>query len=163
MTSYIFRSDYNSYTDEECHAELIYAKTLISIGLLSIVEDQSIYGLINAAFTIRASHQTYKECLCILEKKTNWESEAVRMHFESGTRLGIGAFDLFVSMFPNKLAKLLEYVGFHSDRDIALSELNKSVNLVDGLLYDVSSILLSSYYGFVGKAFPVKCRAMLTT
>lgn len=71
------------------------------------------------------------------------------MHFESGVRLGIGAFDLFVSMFPNKLAKLLEYVGFHANRDVALIELNKSVNLTDGLLYDVSSILLSTYYGFV--------------
>ena len=60
ISSYLFRYDYNNYTDEECHAEMIFAKTLISIGLLSVVEDQSIYGLINAAFTIRASHQTYK-------------------------------------------------------------------------------------------------------
>ncbi|KAI1296840.1 Tetratricopeptide repeat protein 39B [Halotydeus destructor] len=148
-TSFLFKADYNLYTDEEAHAEMIYAKTLIVIGLLSIVEDQSIYGLVNSAFTIRASHQTYKECLNILEKKTNWETDSIRMHFESGTRLGIGAFDLFVSMFPNKLAKLLEYVGFHSNRDIALDELNKSVNLPDGLLYDISSILLSTYYGFV--------------
>lgn len=148
-TSFLFRHDYNSYTDEEAHAELIYAETLIASGLLSIIGDQSIYGLLNAAFTIRASHQTYKECLNILSQKTNWRSENLRMHFESGTRLGIGGFDLFVSMFPNKLAKLLEYVGFSSNRDVALQELNKSVDLVDGLMYDISSILLSTYYGFV--------------
>jgi len=150
ISSSLFRSfDYNSYTDEEAHAELIYAGTQIALGLLSIIEDQSIYGIINAAFTIRSSHSTYKECLNILNSKTNWSSDKLREHFESGTRLGIGAFDLFVSMFPNKLAKLLEYVGFHSDRDVALDELNKSVNLPDGYMYDLSSILLSTYYGFV--------------
>lgn len=149
--SYIFRYsfDYDSYTDEEAHAELIYAGTQIAIGLLSIIGDQSIYGIINAALTIRSSHATYKECLNILENKTNWSSPAIRDHMESGTRLGIGAFDLFVSMFPNKLAKLLEYVGFHSDRDVALEELTKSVNLPEGYMYDLSSILLSTYYGFV--------------
>lgn len=150
-SSYLFRYsfDYDSYTDEEAHAELIYAGTQIALGLLSIIGDQSIYGIINAAFTIRSSHSTYKECLNILNNKNNWTSERVREHFESGTRLGIGAFDLFVSMFPNKLAKLLEYVGFHSDREVALEELNKSVNLPDGYMYDLSSILLSTYYGFV--------------
>lgn len=71
------------------------------------------------------------------------------MHFECGTRLGIGAFDLIISFFPNKLAKLLEFVGFGCDRGVALEELNISVRLVDGLLYDVTSILLSSYYGFL--------------
>lgn len=150
-SSYLFRYhfDYNSYTDEEAHAELIFAGTQIALGLLSIIGDQSIYGLLNAAFTIRSSHSTYKECLNILQHKTNWSSARIREHFESGTRLGIGAFDLFVSMFPNKLAKLLEYVGFHSDREIALDELNKSVDLPDGYMYDLSSILLSTYYGFV--------------
>lgn len=125
----LFKPDYNSYTDEEAHAELIYAETLIAMGLLSIIGDQSIYGLINAAFKIRASHQTYKECLNILNHKNNWTTDNLRIHFESGTRLGIGAFDLFVSMFPNKLAKLLEYVGFSSDREVALQELNKAVNI----------------------------------
>jgi len=121
-SSYIFRYsfDYNSYTDEEAHAELIYAGTQITLGLLSIIGDQSIYGLINAALTIRSSHGTYKECLNILNNKTNWSSPSIKDHFESGTRLGIGAFDLFVSMFPNKLAKLLVYVGFHSYREVAL-------------------------------------------
>src|SRR5256885_17170700 len=100
ISSSLFRSfDYNSYTDEEAHAELIYAGTQIALGLLSIIEDQSIYGIINAAFTIRSSHSTYKECLNILNNKTNWSSDKLREHFESGTRLGIGAFDLFVSMF----------------------------------------------------------------
>src|SRR5256885_890421 len=66
ISSSLFRSfDYNSYTDEEAHAELIYAGTQIALGLLSIIEDQSIYGIINAAFTIRSSHSTYKECLNI--------------------------------------------------------------------------------------------------
>lgn len=148
-TSFLFAPNYESYTEEECHAELCYAKSLLLWGLVTVLEDQSIYGFINGALKIRASHQSYKECLNILKTKNNWQSEVSRMHFESGTRLGIGAFDLVVSFFPTKMAKLLEFAGFNSDRDIALNELNKSVALVDGLLYDVTSILLSGYYGFL--------------
>ncbi|XP_015781978.1 tetratricopeptide repeat protein 39A isoform X1 [Tetranychus urticae] len=148
-TSFLFSPNYNGYTDEECHAELCYAKSLLLWGLVTVLEDQSIYGFINGALKIRASHQSYKECLAILKHKNTWDSEISRMHFESGTRLGIGAFDLVISFFPTKMAKLLEFVGFNSDRDVALEELNMSVNLVDGLLYDVTSILLSGYYGFL--------------
>ncbi|XP_074598326.1 tetratricopeptide repeat protein 39A-like isoform X2 [Brevipalpus obovatus] len=148
-TSFIFTPNYDSYSDEECHAELCYAKSLLLWGLVTALEDQSIYGFINGALKIRASHQAYKECLNILKIKNSWESEISRMHFESGTRLGIGAFDLVISFFPTKMAKLLEFVGFNSDRDVALGELNQSVALVDGLLYDVTSILLSGYYGFL--------------
>ena len=148
-TSFIFTPDYNNYTDQECHAELCYAKSLLLWGLITVLADQSIYGVINGGLKIRASHQSYKECSNILKLRNNWESSSCRMHFESGTRLGIGAFELFVSLFPTKMAKLLEFVGFSSNRELALRELNTSVGLIDGILYDVTSILLSVYHGFL--------------
>lgn len=63
--------------------------------------------------------------------------------------MGIGAFDLIISFFPSKLAKLLEYIGFNSDRELAIEELSRAVQLVDSLHYDISSILLCAYYGFL--------------
>lgn len=96
------------------------------------------------------AHSSFRECAYIFKNKLNWDSTIARMHFESGTRLGIGSFDLIISFFPTKLAKLLEYIGFNSDRDLAIDELTQAVNLVDGLYYDISSILLSAYYGFLG-------------
>lgn len=146
---YFFRTNYSKYSDEECHAELIYAESLLTLGLVTVLDDQTLYGFVNGALKIRASHQSYKECLNILKYKDNWDSEICKMHFESGARLGIGAFDLVISLFPNKLAKLLEFVGFSSDRQVALEELTKSVDLVDGIFYDVTSIILSVYYGFL--------------
>jgi len=147
--SYLITPDYNTFNDVECHAELCYAATMLVSGLLIALEDQSIYGFVNGGLKIRMAHQSFKECAYILKHKTNWESQVARMHFESGTRLGVGSFDLIISFFPTKLAKLLEYIGFNSDRDQAVEELTQAVSLVDGLYYDISSILLSAYYGFL--------------
>lgn len=130
--------------------KLCYATCQLVLGLLIALEDQSIYGFINGGLKIRMAHSSFRECAYIFKNKFNWESSIARMHFESGTRLGVGSFDLIISFFPTKLAKLLEYIGFHSDRDLAVDELTQAVNLVDGLYYDISSILLSAYYGFLG-------------
>ncbi|RWS23921.1 tetratricopeptide repeat protein 39B-like protein, partial [Leptotrombidium deliense] len=148
-TSFLFGSNYDQYTDEECFAELCYAKSLLLAGLVSVLVDQTVYSFINAALNIRSAYQSYKECVNILKFKGKWESSAIRMHFESGTRLGVGGFDLTISFFPSKLAKLLEFVGFNGDRNVALDELSQSAALVDGLLYDISSIALSAYHGFI--------------
>lgn len=148
--NYLISPDYNTFTDVECHAELCYATSQLVLGLLIALEDQSIYGFINGGLKIRMAHSSFRECAYIFKNKFNWDSTIARMHFESGTRLGIGSFDLIISFFPTKLAKLLEYIGFHSDRDLAIDELTQAVNLVDGLYYDISSILLSAYYGFLG-------------
>lgn len=147
--SYLISPDYNTFNDVECHAELCYATTMLVSGLLIALEDQSIYGFVNGGLKIRMAHSSFKECNNIFKNKFNWESNVARMHFESGTRLGIGSFDLIISFFPTKLAKLLEYIGFNSDRDQAIEELTQAVSLVDGLYYDISSILLSAYYGFL--------------
>lgn len=129
--------------------ELCFATSQLVSGLLIALDDQSIYGFVNGGLKIRMAHSSFKECYNIFKHKLNWESSVARMHFESGTRLGIGSFDLIISFFPTKLAKLLEYIGFNSDRDQAVEELTKAVSLVDGLYYDISSILLSAYYGFL--------------
>ena len=147
--NYLISPDYNTYTDVECHAELCFATTQLVLGLLIALDDQSFYGFINGGLKIRMAHSSFKECNNIFKNKFNWDSKIARMHFESGTRLGVGSFDLIISFFPTKLAKLLEYIGFNSDRDLAIEELTQAVNLVDGLYYDISSILLSAYYGFL--------------
>lgn len=147
--NYLISPDYNTYTDIESHAELCYATSQLISGLLIALEDQSIYGFINGGLKIRMAYSSFRECYNILQNKISWDSKIARMHFESGTRLGIGSFDLIISFFPTKLAKLLEYIGFNSDRDLAVEELTQAVNLVDGLYYDISSILLSAYYGFL--------------
>ena len=149
LKNYLFSPDYNEYTDEECMAEMLYACNQVLTGMVTVLKDQSIYGFISGALTIRSGHQSYKECMHILNNRQVWSSPKCRMHFESGTRMGIGSFDLVISFFPSKMARLLEFAGFCADRQIALDELTRSVRLSDGLLYDISSILLSAYHGFL--------------
>ncbi|RWS04410.1 Tetratricopeptide repeat protein 39B-like protein, partial [Dinothrombium tinctorium] len=148
-TSFFFGSNYDNFTDEECIAEMCYAKSLLLSALTAVFVDQTLYSFINSALNVRTAHQSYKECLNILKFRVKWDSPRCRMHFESGVRMGVGLFDLAISFFPSRLAKLLEFIGFGADRNTALDELNQAASLTEGLLYDVTSIALSGYHGFI--------------
>lgn len=56
-----------------------------------------------------------RECLVIL-KSRKWESETHRVHFESGVKMGIGTFNLMISLLPGRVIKLLEFIGFSGDK-----------------------------------------------
>lgn len=56
-----------------------------------------------------------RECNHILEMR-NWESEESRTHFESGVRMGMGTFNLMISMLPGRVIKLLEFIGFSGNK-----------------------------------------------
>lgn len=60
--------------------------------------------------------------------ETTWSGEEkLRPHFESGVRMGLGAFNLLISVLPNRVLKLLEFIGFSGDR---VGEAKKSIILV---------------------------------
>lgn len=47
----------NSYTDEEAHAELVYAEALLMISLMTFLGDQNLINLVKGAFRIRSCFQ----------------------------------------------------------------------------------------------------------
>lgn len=51
----------------------------------------------------------------ILEKR-QWEKTGSRMHFESGVRMGVGTFNLMVSLLPARVIRLLEFIGFSGNK-----------------------------------------------
>lgn len=110
-----FKQNYDSYSDEQVHAELITAEATILLAAITVMEDQSFLGFINAALYVRTAHSCYRECLDVLQMKTNWKSAFSKEHFESGVRMALGGFDLFISYLPGKFSKLLEYVGFSGE------------------------------------------------
>lgn len=54
-------------------------------------------------------------------------------HFESGVRMGIGAFNLMISLLPARIIKLLEFIGFGGNKALGLHELQQGFLLKTGL------------------------------
>lgn len=113
---------------EELHAELCFAEALLLRALLTFIEDETLVSFIRAGIKIRSCYNSYKlvfqelekktriitivfdlkkfflfflrECNVILNSRTWFEDEKpYKEHFESGVRLGIGAFNLVSRYF----------------------------------------------------------------
>ncbi|UXI18046.1 hypothetical protein NH340_JMT03989 [Sarcoptes scabiei] len=153
LTRYVWRPNYNNYTDVEIHSELCYAETLLMIALLTFLEDQSIMNLVRGAFRIRNCYQSYKECYYILNNRTKWSSKCSKIHFESGVRLGIGTFNLMLSHMPTKVLKLLEFVGFSGNRKHGLEELQTSAFLQNGLRRPLAVLIMLAYQCYIEHVF----------
>lgn len=57
----------------------------------------------------------------------------LQVHFESGVRMGIGAFNLMISLLPARIIKLLEFIGFGGNKAFGLQELEHGFMLKTGL------------------------------
>ena len=42
----------------------------------------------------------------------DWSKDEFKSHFEGGVRLGVGTFNLMMSLLPTRITKLMEFVGF---------------------------------------------------
>ncbi|XP_012172730.1 tetratricopeptide repeat protein 39B-like isoform X1 [Bombus affinis] len=138
------KTNYDAYTIEEVHAELCYAESLFLKSMLTFVEDETLVSFVKAGLKIRTCFLSYKECLSILNNR-KWENNAHKIHFESGVRTGIGAFNLMISLLPAKIIKLLEFIGFSGDKEYGLSELEAGYGERRGLRHVLCAMFLLSY------------------
>ncbi|XP_042217312.1 tetratricopeptide repeat protein 39B-like isoform X3 [Homarus americanus] len=137
--------DYNSFTKEEIHAELCYAECLLLRAVLSFMEDETLISFLKGGMKIRACYQSYKECWYILEGR-DWSKDPDKMHFESGVRMGVGAFNLMISQLPQKILKLLEFVGFSGNKLLGLAELERGFFLEGSLRRVLCALVLLGYH-----------------
>lgn len=149
----IYKTNYDSYSDEEIHAELVEAESLLLLSLISFLSDQSVICLVRSALRIRACYQRYKECLLIMKTRTNWSSELAKQHFESGVRMGYGTFNLLMSYLPRRVLRILEYVGFSGNRTVGIDELEQSIKLADGLRSTLSALITLVYHSYIENIF----------
>lgn len=127
-------SDYfNKMTDLEAHAELCYAEMLLLKSILTFIEDETLKNLLLGGIKIRNCYNCYKICDEILKKRQCWESDDSKLHFESGVKMGIGTFNLMISMLPQRVIKLLEFIGFSGNKRTGLSDLVAGYNMENGL------------------------------
>ncbi|KAI9312224.1 hypothetical protein BX666DRAFT_1866434 [Dichotomocladium elegans] len=113
-----------SMTRVHRHAELVYAEAYLLKALLSIVYDESIVSFLREGLNIRNSYNTYR----VLEKYVDFvQAEAAAGkdttcyqlddHFTSGVAMGVGCFNIILSLLPATVIKVAEFVGFSSDRE----------------------------------------------
>ncbi|KAL1130380.1 hypothetical protein AAG570_013318 [Ranatra chinensis] len=138
------KPSYDNLTAEEMHAELCYAESLLLKSMLTFIEDETLVSFIKAGLKIRTCFNSYKECSNIL-KSRNWSNESHKIHFESGVRVGIGAFNLMISQLPSRAIKLLEFIGFSGSKEIGLRELNACYRLHEGIRQVLSVMTLLTY------------------
>lgn len=60
LTKWVRGANYNHYTDEEAHAELIYGEVLVLFTLASFFSDMTTLTLIKGAFRLNAAYNSYK-------------------------------------------------------------------------------------------------------
>ncbi|KAF7223575.1 tetratricopeptide repeat protein 39B [Nothobranchius furzeri] len=113
----------DNLTEEEMHAELCYAEVLMQKAALTFL-DESIISFIKAGMGMRSSYQIYKNCQDMENATCNEETQrSTHVHFQGGVNMGIGSFNLILSLLPSRVLRLMEFLGFSGNRDLGLSEL----------------------------------------
>ncbi|XP_066534833.1 tetratricopeptide repeat protein 39B-like isoform X2 [Hoplias malabaricus] len=118
--SYMVYSQEPQQMTEEMHAELCYAEVLLQRAALTFIEDESVIGLIKAGVKMRSSFLLFKECEAMLEQ---CKDKDTHIHFVGGVNMGIGSFNLMLSLLPARVLRLLECVGFSGNREVGLTHL----------------------------------------
>uniref|UniRef100_A0AAQ4S0Y2 Tetratricopeptide repeat domain 39A n=1 Tax=Gasterosteus aculeatus aculeatus TaxID=481459 RepID=A0AAQ4S0Y2_GASAC len=90
----------------------------------SLVQDENMISFIKGGIKVRNSYQTYKELHTVLHSSGYTQGEN-HGHFEGGVKLGVGAFNLMISMLPTRTLKLLEFVGFTGNKEFGLQQLQE--------------------------------------
>ncbi|KAK9970887.1 hypothetical protein ABG768_026792 [Culter alburnus] len=120
------KSSFNSknFTEEELHAEVCYAECLLQRAALTFLQDENMISFIKGGMKVRNSYQIYKELHTIL-KSSGYVHGDNHGHFEGGVKLGVGAFNLMLSLLPTRTLRLLEFVGFSGNKEFGLQQLQE--------------------------------------
>uniref|UniRef100_A0A4W5Q428 Tetratricopeptide repeat domain 39A n=1 Tax=Hucho hucho TaxID=62062 RepID=A0A4W5Q428_9TELE len=112
------------FTSEELHAEVCYAECLLQRAALTFLQDENMVSFIKGGIKVRNSYQTYKELHTVLQSSSYVHGDN-HGHFEGGVKLGVGAFNLMISMLPTRTLRLLEFVGFSGNKEFGLQQLTE--------------------------------------
>ncbi|XP_054996844.1 tetratricopeptide repeat protein 39A isoform X9 [Sorex araneus] len=124
FSNLVHRPTMDQFTEEEIHAEVCYAECLLQRAALTFLQDENMVNFIKGGIKVRNSYQTYKELDSLVQSAQYCQGES-HQHFEGGVKLGVGAFNLTLSMMPTRILRLLEFVGFSGNKDYGLTQLEE--------------------------------------
>ncbi|XP_015786622.1 tetratricopeptide repeat protein 39B [Tetranychus urticae] len=134
-----------SYTEEECHAEMMYAELNVGWILLAVLRAKSFSTLLKVVMRLRETIYIYRKCRKILEDRESWLTPYTKKNFEAGLRIGTGFFNLAISYIPARVLKLIELFGFSGTREEAFVHL-KQVSIGDwGFRSPIAAMLLLAH------------------
>ncbi|XP_070772951.1 tetratricopeptide repeat protein 39B-like [Enoplosus armatus] len=147
LTSLWYKQPADNLTEEEMHAELCYAEVLLQKAALTFL-DESIIGFIKGGMRIRNSYQIYKDCQALANiTKATEKQKSTHVHFRGGVCMGIGSFNLMLSLLPSRVLRLMEFLGFSGDREMGLSELREgaTTNNLRSILSTMTLLMFHLY------------------
>ncbi|KAJ2412444.1 hypothetical protein GGI10_003681 [Coemansia sp. RSA 2530] len=101
------------------HAELVHAEAYLVRAVLNVASGDGVMAVLKEGWHVRSAYATYRGCYAYIQD-VYAEGGTVDDHFVSGTYLGMGIFNLILSMLPAKLLRFIELVGFTADRKLGL-------------------------------------------
>ncbi|XP_066576792.1 tetratricopeptide repeat protein 39B isoform X2 [Amia ocellicauda] len=126
ISNFVSKQASDQLKEEEMHAEICYAECLLQKAALTFVQDENMINFIKGGLKIRTSYQIYKECQQQLHMTQDLaDNNETYSQFEGGVKLGIGAFNLMLSLLPGRVLRLLEFIGFSGNREFGLSQLRE--------------------------------------
>ena len=155
LIGYLFRGDFSKHSDIEVYAEAAHAFSQIMNAFVIALMDQGVFGVVNAGIKAKSSYSSIKNCIYVLEDKKDWESEISQKNFEANTRAFIGIYDLVVSFCPSKIAKILDLIGFSSDRVNALQNIRKAYEIKDTCIQELTLVVLMIHHLFLNNFFGI--------
>jgi tetratricopeptide (TPR) repeat protein len=108
------------------HAEVIYAESYLLKALLSLLTEGNMVTFVKEGLAIRQSYQIFKSCYKFLnnivkeEGRDGLKKNGIDSHFISAVYLGMGSFNLMLSILPSKLLRVFEVIGFGGHRDFGM-------------------------------------------
>ncbi|XP_070297078.1 tetratricopeptide repeat protein 39B isoform X2 [Salvelinus sp. IW2-2015] len=148
ITDMFYKQPADDLTEEEMHAELCYAEALLQKATLTFL-DESMISFIKGGIKIRNSFLIYKECDDMSTMAKNQSDQmSTQAHFRSGVNMGIGSFNLYLSLLPSKVLRLLEWMGFSGDREVGLSQLREGA-ASNSLRSILSTLCLLMYHLYI--------------
>ncbi|TNN74378.1 Tetratricopeptide repeat protein 39A [Liparis tanakae] len=108
-----------SRTKDSMYHALTYA-TILEMQAMMTFDPQHI---LTAGNTMKDSQAICQRELHTILQSPGYSQGENHCHFEGGVKLGVGAFNLMISMLPTRTLKLLEFVGFTGNKEFGLQQL----------------------------------------